>query len=128
MFIVAMLSWWYGVGWLRRSEIVRERLVATLDYFSIHLLVRTLFSPYRQISAGKVSGSFQVKFQASLDRLVSRFIGALIRTTIIIVGCGTIVFYSLIGALTLIMWIFVPFLPVIGFILFVSGWIPFQWN
>jgi hypothetical protein len=128
MFIVGMLSWWYGVGWLRRSEMVRERLAATVDYFSIGLLIRTLFSPFRQIGAGKVNGPLAVKWQAFLDRTVSRVIGALVRIAIIFIGCVTIAFYTLIGGLTLILWVFIPFLPLIGFILFVTGWVPFKWN
>lgn len=78
MFIVGLLSWWYGAGWVAEAKRVRERIASTADYFSIDLLVKTLFSPFRQISAGKVNGPLGVKWRAFVDRLISRCIGALI--------------------------------------------------
>lgn len=125
MFIVGILSWWYGEGWVQRVGIVRERLARTLDYFSIGLLLKTLFSPYRQISAGSVDGPLGVKWRAFVDRTISRIIGAIVRMVIIIVGCGFIIIHSLVGALTLVLWFVVPLLPVlIGPLLFISGWVP----
>ncbi|MET0979649.1 MAG: hypothetical protein ABWX90_00140, partial [Candidatus Saccharimonadales bacterium] len=60
MFVIGTLSWWYGAGWRQRLAMLRERLANTIDYFSIDLLARTLFSPFRQISAGKVNGPIGV--------------------------------------------------------------------
>jgi hypothetical protein len=126
MFIVGILSWWYGAGWRQRFVILKERLANTLDYFSIDLLAKTLFSPFRQISAGKVNGPLGVKLQAFLDRLVSRMIGAMVRSTMIVVGVGAIVLHSVIGSIVVVFWVVVPLLPVIGIVLFVSGWIPWS--
>ena len=127
MFIVGMLSWWYGAGWLERIKLIQERIVRTVDYFSIGLLAKTLFSPFRQISAGKVSGPIAVKWRAFVDRTVSRVIGAFVRTFIILIGCITIILYCLVGLLTLVVWALVPLFPFIGFLLFISGWVPFSW-
>lgn len=123
-----MLSWWYGSGWIERVKIIRERISRTIDYFSIQLLIKTLFSPFRQISAGKVNGPIGVKWRAFIDRSVSRVIGAFIRTFIIIAGCVTILLYCLAGALTLIAWAIVPLLPFVGVVLFLSGWVPISWT
>lgn len=126
MFVVGILSWWYGAGWRQRFTMLKERLANTMDYFSIDLLAKTLFSPFRQISAGRVDGSLSVKLQAFFDRLVSRVIGAMVRFTMIIVGTGAILTHSIIGALTLIIWAIVPLFPLIGILLFISGWIPWS--
>lgn len=126
MFVVGILSWWYGAGWRRRFTMLKERLANTMDYFSIDLLVRTLFSPFRQISAGTVNGPLSVKLQAFFDKLVSRVIGAMVRLTMIIVGTGAIAMHSLIGATTLIIWAIVPIFPLIGILLFVFGWVPWS--
>lgn len=123
-----MLSWWYGAGWMQRSRLVRERLARTLDYFSIDILLRTLFSPYRQISAGGVSGPIGLKWRAFVDRTISRLVGAVVRTAIIITGSFVIVFHSLLGLLVLILWGVMPLLPLIGFVLFISGWTPVLWK
>lgn len=124
MFIVGILSWWYGAGWKGRLVLLRERLTAVIDFFSIGLLLRTLFSPFRQISAGQVDGSLEVKLRAFADKLISRLIGAMVRTFVIIAGCIAIVFYVVFGGVMLILWGAVPLLPVIGIVLSASGWVP----
>jgi len=126
MFIVGILGWWYGQGWGQRALRLRERLMSTLDYFSIDLLLRTFFSPFRQISAGKVRGPLGVQLRAFVDRLVSRAIGAMIRFTMIIIGSLAIILHAIIGTLILVLWGVVPLLPVIGLIFFVSGWVPWS--
>lgn len=126
MFIVSVLGWWYGQGWNMRFVRLREKLMSTLDYFSIDLLFRTFFSPFRQISAGNVRGPLGVQMRAFLDRLISRMIGAMIRLTMIIVGSVAIVLYLVYGSLMLIIWGVVPLMPVIGVVLFLIGWVP--WN
>ena len=86
MFIVGILSWWYGDGWRQRFAITRESILKTNDFFSITLLLKTLFTPFRQISAGKVRGPIGVQLQAFLDRLFSRLKGAFVRSIVIFIG------------------------------------------
>lgn len=124
MFIVGILSWWYGAGWRQRFAMLRERLATTVDYFSIDLLATTLFAPFRQISAGQVNGPLGVKFRAFLDRIISRSIGAMVRSTMIIIGVAAILLHSTIGFVTLIIWVILPILPLVGFWLYVTGWLP----
>lgn len=124
MFIVGILTWWYTDGWRERYRMTREAIAKTLDYFSISLLLKTLFSPFRQISAGKVRGPIGVQFQAFLDRLVSRLIGAMVRSTIIFIGIGGIITHIIWGVIVLSMWAVIPLLPIIGLGLATSGWVP----
>lgn len=126
MFIVGILQWWYGRGWIMRVSRLREKLMGTLDYFSIDLLLRTFFSPFRQISAGQVRGPLGVQMRALLDRIISRVIGAMIRLVMIGVGTVAIISYTLIGGLMVAVWGIIPLLPVLGIILFVSGWVPWS--
>jgi hypothetical protein len=126
MLIVGILSWWYGEGWKQRVVMQREKLASTMDYFSIDLLLRTFFSPFRQISAGKVNGPLGVQMRAFFDRLISRMIGAMVRLFMIVIGTLAIIMYIVIGATWLIIWAFVPFFPIIGLILFISGWMPWM--
>lgn len=121
---MGILSWWYGAGWKQRLMMLRERLASTADYFSIDLLLKTLFSPYRQISAGQVRGSINVQAQAFFDRLLSRIIGAIVRSFMIIFGTVSMLLYVTIGGFFLLFWGVVPLLPIIGVIFFIAGWIP----
>jgi hypothetical protein len=124
MFILGILSWWYGQGWRERVSIMHEHLASTMDYFSIGLLFKTLFSPFRQISAGKVSGPLAVQMRAFFDRLISRMIGAMIRLFMVIIGAFAIIFSGIIGCVGLVLWAFVPLLPLFGIILWLMGWMP----
>ena len=124
MFLVGILSWWYGDGWRQRFVIIKGRLVQTSDYFSISTLTRTLFSPYRQISAGNVRGPIGVQLRASVDRLISRVVGMFVRLFVIIAGILSIIAQAVLGIIVLSGWMFVPALPVIGLMMFAIGWVP----
>lgn len=126
MFIMGLLSWWYGAGWRGRWGSLREKLISATDYFSIDLLLKTFFSPFRQISAGKVGGSLNVQMHAFFDRLISRAIGACVRLVMIVAGLVAIILYAVIGTAFLVLWAVVPLLPIIGAILAVTGWIPWH--
>lgn len=124
MFIVGLFSWWYGAGWRQRGVFLREQLAAMADYFSIDLLLRTLFNPFRQISAGGVRGPLGVQVHAFFDRVISRCIGAMIRSAIIVIGAIGLVLHAVIGCVMLVAWLFVPLLPLAGLILWFIGWMP----
>lgn len=123
---MGMLVWWYGSGWRQRIVYLRERLSSTMDYFSIDLLLKTFFSPFRQISAGKVTGPLAVQMRALLDRLVSRVIGAMIRFFMIIVGVAVIIMQVVFGSVLLVVWAVIPVLPLLGLFGFLTGWVPWK--
>lgn len=122
MLFVSLLQWWYSDGWRRRASIVSAQLDSMIDYFSIDLLAKTLFSPFRQISAGKIDGPLGVQLRAFADKLISRVIGALIRTVLLIVGMITIALTALFGVVILVLWAIVPALPIIGIIAALTGY------
>lgn len=121
LLLTSLLSWWYTDGWRKRIKLVAERMEGTLDYFSFDLLLKTLFAPYRQISAGKVDGPLEVKLRALIDKLFSRIIGAFIRVIILIIGGVVISFQAIIGVVILIGWALVPLLPVAGLVVMLTG-------
>lgn len=126
MFIVGLFSWWYGAGWLRCLVAVRDNLLSVYDYFSLDLLLRTLFAPFRQISAGKVRGPIGVQVRALVDRLISRVIGSIMRTVMIVVGSATLFIAAVIGLLRIVIWPIIPVLPVIFVLFAMIGWVPWK--
>lgn len=124
MLILAFTNWWYGAGWRARAVLISERLDRTLDYFSITLLLKTFFAPFRQISAGKVNGPLGVKLRAFADRMISRLIGAMIRSFVLLIGVFVIAFQALVGLAVLLIWPLVPLLPIVGLGMFLIGWVP----
>ena len=121
LLVTELLRWWYGDGWRHRAQLIMNRLDGTIDYFSMDLLLKTLFSPFRQISAGKVDGPLGVQMRALIDRLFSRVIGAFIRLSILLIGSVTIALQITIGFIVLVLWAVIPFLPIIGCFMTLSG-------
>ncbi len=121
---MAFISWWYGPGWVREVSRVRERLARTVDFFSIELLLATLFSPFRQISAGQGQGPIGVLLRAWFDQLVSRLIGAIVRTFMIIIGVITLLLVCILGVLRLVVWPLAPVSPVVLVVVGLIGWTP----
>ncbi|HWT40023.1 MAG TPA: hypothetical protein VN081_01990 [Dongiaceae bacterium] len=99
--------------------------MATLEFFSIGQLASTLFSPFRQISAGtQGDGSFGGSVRAFGDQLISRCIGAVVRFFTILFGIIVIALQAVYELVVMIVWWFIPVLPVAGFILLAVGWVP----
>lgn len=124
MFLVGIISWWYGSGWKGQLARVRDRLAATAGYFSIGQLFATLFSPFRQISASGVKGSITVQLRAFFDKTLSRVIGAIVRLCTILAGLIVMLFQFIFEVIILIMWLILPVFPIIGLIAFAIGWAP----
>lgn len=126
MLITGLISWWYGEGWRIRLSHMRQSLANMYDYFSIDLLVKTLFSPFRQISAGNVQGPLGVQMRALADKLFSRVIGAFVRSIMIVVGLIGMSVLTVFHFILLLGWPLVPAMPFIGIFLTITGWMP--WN
>ena len=121
MLLSELFRWWYGAGWRSQAKSIAIRIEGTIDYFSMDILLKTLFSPYRQISAGRVDGSLEVQLHAFIDKLFSRFIGAGIRTVILFIGVFGILLQFIGSFLFLVGWFILPFVPVVGLVLSLGG-------
>lgn len=118
---VGFLTWWYGDGLNARIASVGERLARVNDFFSVGLLARTLFSPFRQLTAGRVRGSLDAQIRALIDNIIGRLIGAFLRTTMIFIALFASVGVVLYGIAVVFGWLLLPILPIGGlFITFIG--------
>lgn len=124
MFLVGLITWWYGDGWKKRVLIATERLSRLSDYFSITLLLGTLFAPFRQISSGGMQGNVAAQLRGFFDTLLSRVIGLVVRSFMILFGLLAIIFVSIWNAIVIVFWAVLPVMPVIAMIIFAIGWVP----
>ena len=122
MAIAEMFFWWYAEGWRVFISRAKNWFGSVTDFFSMDSLIRTLFKPYRQISAATTSsGSLDLRFHMFLDRLISRCIGFVSRLILLLVGCLIMLFGGLFCFILIVLWPFLPFLPVAGLILGIMG-------
>jgi hypothetical protein len=126
MVILGLISWWYGAGWMQRVALSKEQFLILYDYFSIDLLVRTWFSPFRQISAGQVRGPLGVQLRAWFDQLISRSVGGVVRTIVIVFGSVSLLFSLLFGVMMVIGWALLPIGPIVGLVMMLLGWVPWH--
>ena len=86
-----------------------------LEYFSIIPLLKTLFSPWRR-SHFSYGPGFDIKefFGNFAFNFMSRIIGMIIRTILIIIGLLVELFIILIGSIILLSWLILPLLLFYG--------------
>ena len=111
MLIVSLLSWWYADGWGDLVHDFGEALKNTVDFFSISSLFKTMFAPFRQISA---HGGF-------LDRLISRLVGSVVRFFLIIFGGLAIILEMIVGVIMVVLWPLMPLMPIACIFLTIVG-------
>ena len=125
MFLVGLISWWYGRGWIEQWRRNGGMLLRTLEFFSVGQLAMTLFSPFRQISVGGSHGrGLAAAFSDMLDALVSRCIGAFVRFFTILAGIALIALQLLYVGVVMVFWWMLPLLPLVGVVLYLVGWVP----
>lgn len=109
MLIFAFLKWWYSRGFRSYLEKFIDALKNAADFFSIRLLVRNFFSPFRQISAeGTSSLALDARLHAFFDFLISCLIGATIRFFILIIGLVVICAQFALGLVGAVAWPLAP--------------------
>ena len=126
MVIISLLSWWYSEGWLEQISLTKRSFIKLADKFSIGMLLRTLFAPFRQISVGEQAGKTASLASVIADKLISRLVGSVMRLVMVLVGTLALIIYAIISVLRLAGWPLLPLAPVLGLILMVSVGAPWK--
>jgi len=88
-----------------------------LNHWSVPLLLKTWFSPWRRYRYSYGKGfSFTKYFEVFTFNITSRFIGAIMRSVLIVIGLTTEVLVFLAGAVVFLTWLILPFMLLLGFI------------
>ena len=117
-----MIFWWYTKGWGAVIRSLGARMRDTVDFFSMGSLIRTLFAPFRQISAGgTASEALGERVRAAFDKLFSRIIGAFARIFILIAGVIVLLVELIFSIISIVCWPVLPILPVACIMLAVTG-------
>jgi len=93
-------------------------LVFNIRYFSIPLLLKTFFSYWRRFR-GSYGRGFDLKtyFEAFSFNMISRVIGAVMRTALIGMGLIVEILIFCAGLIVLVVWLILPFVSVMLFFL-----------
>src|SRR6185369_14701580 len=100
------IGWHYSAGIKIYFESLQSLIQGTLRLYSLPILIDTLFAPWKRLSSHSRGSGFS--FQRAIDNIsfntVSRFMGFLVRSTLIIVAIVTTISTSIIGLLFFPIW------------------------
>ena len=95
----------------------KNYILFALNYFSLPILLKSLFAPWRKYKWIYPKGFNVVEFFNTLiSNFFSRILGALMRIVLIIVGIIFQIFVVLAGLVVFLLWLFIPFIIITGLI------------
>ena len=90
-------------------------ILFALNYFSLALLLKSFFSPWRRYRWTYPKAFNVTEFlETFISNAYSRFIGALIRICLIVIGIIFQLFVILAGLVVFLVWILLPFIIIFG--------------
>lgn len=95
----SFLEWLYKEGLAQTLAMYQSIVLLTLDFFSVKLLLRTLFAPWKRDEVEPETPSLQLIMQAFWNNLIARGIGTCVRAMTICIGCIATIFVIIGGAL-----------------------------
>lgn len=111
-------KWYYTQGAKDILSAWRNFILFALEYFSIPLLLKTLFSPWKRDITKKPRGlDLKRLFQYLAYNTISRGIGFFMRFLTICAGILFLFMVFVLGAIFFVLWIFLPLILIGLFIL-----------
>lgn len=103
------LIWHYGRAFLEIAHVWSNLFWFTYHFFSIPQLLRSYFSPWKRMTEERgATFNFEDLAGFVVINLISRFIGMLLRTVIIVMGSIALLCVSIGFVVTYVFWVFAP--------------------
>lgn len=116
--IIIFWRWYYGQAIKDVLKGWKNFIIFSLEYFSIPLLLKTLFAPWKRDITKKPRGlDFKKLFEYLTFNLISRGMGFFIRFFTICVGILFFLLVVILGFIFFIIWLFLPLIILGLFIL-----------
>jgi hypothetical protein len=115
--VLTYIKWHVTEGTMQFIRAWGNLLWFNYNFFSIGLLLKTYIAPWRRIAWNYEKGFHPNQFLMTLSsNLVSRLLGALVRTCVIATGAFVQLVLFIVAVCTCIGWILLPLLALIAFI------------
>jgi hypothetical protein len=103
-------------------DVWKNYILFASNYFSLPILLKSLFAPWRRYRWRYPKGFDLVEFFNTLiSNTFSRILGALMRVILIVVGILFQIFVVIVGAIIFLAWMLMPFVVIVS-LLFVLVW------
>lgn len=112
---IQWFSWQFFDMPINILKVWKNFLLFNLNFFSTPLLLRSFFSPWRRYQWAYPKGLDMGKyFEVLISNLISRIIGAIMRSFLIIIGLVVEILYIFLGAVIFSVWLILPFFLFLG--------------
>jgi hypothetical protein len=118
MVVADILRFWYGSEVPKAPRRLHGLILTTADAFSMPILIRTIFAPWRKDVLPTTGMALQERFQAMVMNMVSVLIGFVVRFFVLLAASLTIAVILLVGSVALVLWVIMPAVP---FLLIICG-------
>lgn len=115
-FLSDIFGWWYSKGIRDFFDYLFAFLVKITDIFSVKLLFRTYFSPWKRDLVSSEGLPLNGIIQVALSNLVSRLIGFLIKTVILFIYLIVLAIFVVLSLFLIFVWLFLPLISIAGII------------
>ncbi len=110
--------WHYSIAFVRMFHIFGNLFWFLYHFFSIPVLFRTLFSPWKKIHEQRESDGFNLKdiLSALIINTMMRIVGFFFRVILITISVISIIFLFLLSVFFFLFWVFAPMLILLSFV------------
>jgi len=107
---MSFIKWHYSEGVEYYWQAYKFSVNSVVHYFSLPLLLKTLFSPWKRLSVKDNKPGFNLDryFDVISFNLVSRMVGAMVRIVLFLAGNLAVFFLVVLGLLGLLFWLLIP--------------------
>ncbi len=111
--------WHYGAAFPEMFRVLGNFFWFLYHFFSMPVLFRTLFSPWKKIHEERESAGFNLKdiLSALIINIMMRIVGFFFRVVLITIGVMSIIFLFIFSISLFIFWVFAPILILLSLIL-----------
>jgi len=115
---IIFLSWYYLVAPKKILTTWRNVLKFAWNFFSVELLLRTLFAPWKRDITKPTGSGFDPKalVDSLVINLISRLLGATVRFWVILLGLILEILIIILGLAFFIFWLMLPLLIIWGIV------------
>ena len=111
------LGWHYGRGTAETFVVFKNFLLFVPKFFSIGILLKTLFSPFQRLKENYSGGLNPGKFMEVITiNILMRIVGFVVRSIVILFGVVAFVLTLVLLIFLFIIWILLPFLIAFAFV------------
>jgi hypothetical protein len=103
-------TWWYHQGFLSLLNYLKGVSAFMTDFFSVRMIFRTLFEPWKRDQIGTQNLSIKEKFDVMILNMVSRMVGFFVKILLFFIYLLFMAGFLIVSAVACLIWLALPFI------------------